>query len=268
MRKYIITIMALLSFQAMNAQTDGCLIVKEFSPEWEIVNGNRHYFDMDDDGEWDFYYQSLVNSFWMRYWVMYARYGSCSFDKEGVYDDENVFTDINQLLNDSLLKWEDPFYGRHLWPETWNNASYYLDTVCVKGAIRNGQEGEYYYGWLEAYFVSDYTTVWIYLARTCFCTIPNYPLRWGQTSLTQDLEENESTAVASIYPNPANATVTIVGENLRQIEITDMLGQRVATHQAEGPQATIDISTLPTGIYFVGITDENGKRCVRKVVKE
>ena len=73
---------------------------------------------------------------------------------------------------------------------------------------------------------------------------------------------------ATIHPNPATATVTIVGENLRQIEITDMLGQRVATHQAEGPQATIDISTLPTGIYFVGITDENGKRCVRKVVKE
>ncbi len=73
---------------------------------------------------------------------------------------------------------------------------------------------------------------------------------------------------ATIHPNPATATVTIVGENLRQIEITDMLGQRVATHQAEGPQATIDISALPTGIYFVGITDENGKRCVRKVVKE
>ena len=73
---------------------------------------------------------------------------------------------------------------------------------------------------------------------------------------------------ATIHPNPATATVTIVGEGLRQIEITDMLGQRVATHQAEGPQATIDISALPTGIYFVGITDENGKRCVRKVVKE
>ena len=259
--------MALLCFQAMNAQTDGCLIVKEFSPEWEIVNGNRHYFDMDDDGEWDLEYYSDVNSFMMRYWEMWGRYGTCSYRLYS-FGMENHFKDINQPFNDSLLKWDDPFYGNRLFPERWNNGSYYLDTVCVKGAIRNGQEGEYYYGWLEAYWVSDYTTVWIYLARTGFCTIPNYPLRWGQTSLTQDLEENESMAVASIYPNPANATVTIVGENLRQIEITDMLGQRVATHQAEGPQATIDISALPTGIYFVGITDENGKRCVRKVVKE
>ena len=30
----------------------------------------------------------------------------------------------------------------------------------------------------------------------------------------------------------------------------------------------IDIANLPTGIYFVNITDSEGRKCVRKVVKE
>ena len=88
--------------------------------------------------------------------------------------------------------------------------------------------------------------------------MPSYDV--NEFGLTQEF--------CKIFPNPATGFITIVGDGLKQVEVLDMLGQRVATHQAEGPQATIDISALPTGIYFVGITDENGKRCVRKVVKE
>ena len=139
--------------------------------------------------------------------------------------------------------------------------------------LRKETENGYCYGWFRVYdsHVLKQNKInrgTVYLDCHAFCTIPNYPLRWGQTSLSQGLEENGSVASAMVYPNPANATITVIGESLRRIEITNMLGQRVATHQAEGSQATIDISTLPTGIYFVGITDENGKRCVKKVVKE
>ena len=273
MKKYIITIFALLCCQTMMAQADGCLIVKEFSPDsWEKIDGNHRRIDMDDDGEWDFEYYTIFSSFLMIAPMVYGRYGACTYTTDESYASfvSNVFYDIYTPFNDSTLSWEDSFHGPRIFSVYDWGAQYHLDTIPFKGGIRNGQEGEYYYGWMEAYAVVSYgyDTCWFYLARTGYCTIPNYPLRWGQTSLTQDLEENESTAVASIYPNPANATLTIVGEGLKQIEITNMLGQRVATHQAEGPQATIDISALPTGIYFVGITDENGKRCVRKVVKE
>ena len=138
---------------------------------------------------------------------------------------------------------------------------------------------EDYYAWAKIYMYRNpngqgnhpshgvYDIVYAYCDDMAFCTIPDYPLQWGQTEIL-GVDENTEPSIVTIHPNPANNTLTITGESLRWIEITNMLGQRVATHEAEDPQATIDISTLPMGIYFVGITDENGKRCVQKVVKE
>ena len=102
-----------------------------------------------------------------------------------------------------------------------------------------------------------------------YCTIPNYPLCVGQTDFTAwDVEENESTSFATLYPNPTTGHVTINGKDLKQAEVLNTLGQRVATAQGEGEQMTVDISALPTGVYFVNITDKDGRKCVRKVVKE
>ena len=145
-----------------------------------------------------------------------------------------------------------------------------MDTLVFKSGIRNGTEGEYYYGWMEAYAVVtyNYDSVWFYLARTCYCTIPNYPLRWGQTSLGTGFEENGATAFVTIYPNPTIGLITIMGNDLKQAEVLNALGQRVAKVQGKGETLQIDIAKLPAGIYFVNITEEKGRKCVRKVVKE
>ena len=145
-----------------------------------------------------------------------------------------------------------------------------MDTLVFKSAIRNGTEGEYYYGWMEAYSVVtyNYDSVWFYLARTAYCTIPNYPLRWGQTSLFDGIEETEATASATLHPNPTTGLVTITGENLKAAEVFNTLGQNVATATGEGETMQVDLSGLPAGVYFVNVTDKDGRKCVRKVVKE
>ncbi len=74
--------------------------------------------------------------------------------------------------------------------------------------------------------------------------------------------------LVAIYPNPANAIVNVAGENLKQIEVLNPQGQCIATHHVEGSQTIIDISDLPAGIFFLGITDESGRYCVRKLMKE
>lgn len=101
-----------------------------------------------------------------------------------------------------------------------------------------------------------------------FCTIPNYPLCVGQTDFTWDVEGNEAKAFADVYPNPTTGVVTVAGTNLKQAEVLNILGQRVATVQGQGETLQIDIANLPAGIYFVNITDEEERKCVRKVVKE
>ena len=108
---------------------------------------------------------------------------------------------------------------------------------------------------------------YLILEKQCFCNIPEYPLVWGQTELV-GIEETIPTAFATLHPNPTTGLVTITGQNLRQAEVFNTLGQHVLTVKGEGDELHIDMATLPAGIYFVNVTDEEGRKCVRKVVKE
>ena len=85
-----------------------------------------------------------------------------------------------------------------------------------------------------------------------------------------DVEEHTTTgdAVVTLHPNPANSIVSVTGKNLKSAEVLNVLGQSVATVKGQGETLQIDIANLPTGVYFVNITDEEGRKCVRKVMKE
>lgn len=72
----------------------------------------------------------------------------------------------------------------------------------------------------------------------------------------------------TVAPNPTNGQVTVMGKNLRYAEVVNMLGQRVATARGDGDELQIDMASLPDGVYFFEIVDADGKRCVKKVMKE
>ena len=101
-----------------------------------------------------------------------------------------------------------------------------------------------------------------------FCTIPDYPLYIGTTHFAGIEENDESTAFATFHPNPTSGTITLSGENLHRAEVVNVLGQQVLSVQGEGNELRIDMAALPAGVYFVNVTDEEGRRCVRKVVRE
>ena len=243
MKRVLFTLITLTSFLTVSGQYDGYLIVKEYSPDnWhaQYVQDGEAHVDMDDDGEYDFSYYVRQDLYAAP--VVWARFGGCSHIYEGqpYYTYENTFFDIDQPFNDTSLRWEDSHEGRKIHSEVSPNGQY-LDTLVYKAGIRNGEEGEYYYGWIELYSVvgDDHETVYFNLARTCFCTI-----------------------------HPTNGQVTITGQDLRSAEVFNTLGQCVATVKGEDEQMTVDISNLPAGVYFVNITDGEGRKCVRKVVKE
>ncbi len=73
-----------------------------------------------------------------------------------------------------------------------------------------------------------------------------------------------------VYPNPATNQLTIQLKNNKQknmLEIKDMLGQTVYTETIHPPTITLDISTYPSGVYFISIRDEK-KIINRKFIKE
>ena len=68
-----------------------------------------------------------------------------------------------------------------------------------------------------------------------------------------------------MYPNPASDALNISASNkITQIIITNLLGQTVHTQDFDNGKASVDVSAIPPGIYFIKI---NGTE-VRKFVKQ
>ncbi|MEN8116243.1 MAG: T9SS type A sorting domain-containing protein [Bacteroidota bacterium] len=65
----------------------------------------------------------------------------------------------------------------------------------------------------------------------------------------------------SIYPNPAKNKLNIsFKENVRQIEVYNLVGKQVMIQQMnDQPRTTLDVSSLPQGVYVVQVSSRNGK---------
>ncbi|HHB78446.1 MAG TPA: T9SS type A sorting domain-containing protein [Saprospiraceae bacterium] len=76
---------------------------------------------------------------------------------------------------------------------------------------------------------------------------------FGQVTATDDL----AVAPIEIYPNPATSFFQIEnGEKVDLIEVFDLLGVKVLQST---PQRYVDVTTLKPGLYFVRLSDRNGK---------
>ena len=266
MKKYIIILLAMMTIMGANAQ-EGEIIYTDFEPDLlKVFNYHDEgievfWTDMDNDSVYDFLFMALTdhhhptadicmcmtapgqNGFW-------RKAGVCNY-------------------GDTLSPQKTPATGASFcWYYENPEGLKYVGTRFLK------EDGDYY-GWVE--LIVDWDTLYairqtvkpiLTVTRMAYCTIPNYPLIVGQTDFTWNVEEDISTAFATVYPNPASSQLTVTGKNLKQAEVLNILGQRVATVQGQGETLQIDIANLSAGVYFVNITDEEGRKCVRKVVKE
>ena len=73
---------------------------------------------------------------------------------------------------------------------------------------------------------------------------------------------NERNSTFTLFPNPANESVTIHGENLGVISIYNMVGQKVDTFFSEESQMVIPTAQYPNGIYFVRTSSGKTQRMV------
>lgn len=82
------------------------------------------------------------------------------------------------------------------------------------------------------------------------------------------IDDPENSAGVSLYPNPAQQSVTIKGmQPLTKGTITNLFGQYVKYFSIDNQKdVTLDISNLPAGIYFVKVN--NNERMIKRFVKE
>jgi hypothetical protein len=131
-------------------------------------------------------------------------------------------------------------------------------------------DGNECYGWIHYRIEapnSDFNECWITFYDYAYCTEPGYPLIVGQTSYDWNAVEQTVTPEPTIHPNPSEGILTVSGKDIKEVEVFNALGQQILTQLVNGGTANIDLESQPAGVYFVNVTDQNGKGCVKKVVK-
>ncbi len=93
-----------------------------------------------------------------------------------------------------------------------------------------------------------------------------YGLHWGEIRTTVGLSNNGLTTSAnfSVYPNPTSTQLTIdTEEDVDRIEILDITGETIKSEILK--TNTINVSDLPSGIYFIKVATAEGSIAKRFV---
>ena len=272
-----ITLVLLLfatAFTTAKAQ-QGEIIYREFSPSLafesydihQTGNGNdtlRLEIDFDNDGTWDHIY--YLDFIWHA-WQLNER------NLNGWTNRRVLLEEGDTLIANAPQGWLGDngvpviFIGE-LGVSPWNA----FETYGICKTI----DGKNYYGWYHCYGfdlvpypgTTNTDRVMLYIDKIAFCTVPDYPLRWGQTSLDTDVAEDSSKPFATLHPNPTTGLLTVKGNLLLCAEVFNVLGQKVASNENHNGQLTLDIGSLPPGVYLVSVTNSEGKTHTEKIVKQ
>jgi len=104
--------------------------------------------------------------------------------------------------------------------------------------------------------------VWLYAYNECHVDSTMLQVTTDDVGIEKDEKQ------LTIYPNPSNTNFVVSGlTGESKIELINMLGERIYFYQSNDSQESIAVSHLPTGTYFVKITDDNGQVTKKIAVK-
>lgn len=262
----------LFSFLAVLSKAQEGILFTDYDPDLclsalQFINPQDTLkIDLDQDGTVDF-------DIWFQ-WVSSGEPRAILMNSMWNYriqkENDSIISDV-QFEGD----WQAPRQWLLGFPKsTTSTPINYVESVI---GFRKTINNKNYYAWTKVYAIRDdhysydpvhgqYLKIWVYVDKHAYCTIPDFELAWGQSTMTT-IDETVSTPWITLQPNPTQSIVSITGENLKSAEVFNTLGQQVADVQGQDDMIRFDLSEQPSGLYFVSITDKNGKKCVKKVVK-
>ncbi|MBQ2187293.1 MAG: T9SS type A sorting domain-containing protein [Bacteroidales bacterium] len=191
-----------------------------------------------------------------------------------------VLLSTNDFHNDSLGWLDTPDHSFVLSDyddyqyTTWPPALEYHYPVTEQyhyGFIKKEIENNSYYGWyiMRGIWSSDGDPgITFSILESAYCTIPNYPLRFGQKRLDENVEENACNPVA-IYPNPSSSVINLsFAENTgcQLVEIYAIDGRLLQSQGSDFER--VDMSGLEPGIYIIKVRLADGREFTERIVKE
>ncbi len=239
------------------------IIYREFDPPLEIVQniygpGQTLELDFDGDGVSDhrFYGESTDNLKWHEWDLLEVSLNGWETRLVGLDEiDPYTFDENDTIIPNAPNGWR---HGS-------NHAYYYYPSLSANGifhehyGIHKVIEGRNYYGWYHGYGIegSEYSggpyLFKVYIDKIAFCTIPDYPLRWGQTSLN-----SIGLKCAEWYYEIQNLDGSITYQHLECVGDTlfDREGKRPKIIIRSNTQYDKDLNTEMTHEY---VYEENGK---------
>ena len=240
----LLAVFACLFSTTLFSQEDGTIIYTDFEPDSVIYPVYTDYIDINYDNEWDV---KFIREIYGGFGVLECK------DYWGV---RHLAYNFNDSLS-SIKKWST--YVELL---TYGN-DYHIALLHKVGA-------ECYYGWMKLY-VERHDASWhdpsVTITEMAYCTIPNYPLRFGQKSLTEDVAEIDDTNYYSLYPNPTDNVLTLMTSAEHECEMVEVfsIDGRLIKSQTND-FSNINVEDINSGIYFVRIRFRNGETFTEKVV--
>ena len=226
------------------------IIYTDFEPDTCVTleeGGDTFTLDLNQDGNPDVFFSAYWHSAVGNIANMHVGSNWEFCDSDG----GNPLTDTT-IINNSLL-WSHYSTDLAMYPEH------------IRFAFRHQTEDGYHYGWAKIYVES--------LARVCvskmaYCTIPNYPLQWGQTTITEGVEEKTMENAFAIYPNPANNVLFVETHGRASLQnqtyrITNLMGQTLLQGHITAETQQINIKNLPAGLYFINVGNMTQKFVVK-----
>ena len=273
-KKLLNLIFALLAITSVRAQ-QGEILYREFDPPLEIVQNiygpaQLLELDFDGDGEADhrFYGESSDNLEWHEWNLLEASFNG--WETRLVYLDENdpyTYDENDTIIPNAPNGWRhDPDFVYYYYPNLSANGIFH-ETYGIHKVI----DDKNFYGWYHGYgtegslYSGGPYEFRVYIDKIAFCTVPNYPLRYGQTSLCEGLEETTTTTFAAIHPNPTTDQVTLglEQEGDFSVSVFDANGNLILT---ERNTAVVSFKDRPAGLYHI-VVKQNGQRWSRKIIK-
>jgi hypothetical protein len=90
---------------------------------------------------------------------------------------------------------------------------------------------------------------------------------WGEVTLAGGPVSVSDVANAEmeVYPNPADAQVTIEMTDLVSVEVYNIIGKKVQTYNVSGDVVNVNTSAIDAGIYLFKATNVAGEEAISKV---
>ena len=94
-----------------------------------------------------------------------------------------------------------------------------------------------------------------------------FPYSVGNCSVTEGIPEIDENFSVSIFPNPSSGFVSVLSlNNIRKIEILNLLGETIFSLDQCGNRTTIDFQMYPNGVYFIRLVSVDQEISTHKLI--